>query len=298
MGLTSVLSVVAAGIIRTILLNNVINQTYDVSWASYTMWIWTIVELYTSIIAASAPALKPFFKRCSVDANPKGYGDDTYGAELDQRHNGGTKKVTVVTTSSRAHVLNKHIDVDQIGVAIGGGGGHHERKDSRGSNLESLQDRVDVLMKHIRTRRSLDASSEFAKSSVGDGVDESQPSKVNDIASTVPHQTEIRAAPQHDKRGFVELRSFEQDRTSAVHFSRPTSRSRLSSPAVHGLVTHGDPRPRHSVSPESLRGDRATSRSSVSSNSNESVETLRLRLQGGSESDHNKLGVSQLGLAL
>jgi hypothetical protein len=58
--------VVAAGIIRTILLNKVINGTWDVLWEVYTMWIWTIVELNVAIIAASAPALKSFFHHCLI----------------------------------------------------------------------------------------------------------------------------------------------------------------------------------------------------------------------------------------
>ncbi len=55
-----------AGIIRTILLNVVINRTWDPLWELDTMWIWTIVELNVAIVAASAPALKSFFQHCLI----------------------------------------------------------------------------------------------------------------------------------------------------------------------------------------------------------------------------------------
>jgi hypothetical protein len=38
-------------------------RTYDVSWASEPVWMWTVVELNGAIICASAPALKVFFKQ-------------------------------------------------------------------------------------------------------------------------------------------------------------------------------------------------------------------------------------------
>ncbi|ERF76276.1 hypothetical protein EPUS_04133 [Endocarpon pusillum Z07020] len=58
--------VVVAGVIRTILLNVVINRTWDPLWELDTMWIWTIVELNLAIVAASAPALKSFFQHCLI----------------------------------------------------------------------------------------------------------------------------------------------------------------------------------------------------------------------------------------
>lgn len=51
---------------RTILLNMVINGTWDVLWELDRMWIWTTVELNLAIVAASAPALKSFFSHCLI----------------------------------------------------------------------------------------------------------------------------------------------------------------------------------------------------------------------------------------
>lgn len=56
-------SVVAAGIYRTILLNRVFNESYETTWVVWEMWIWTLLELYIVIAAASMPALKPFYVR-------------------------------------------------------------------------------------------------------------------------------------------------------------------------------------------------------------------------------------------
>lgn len=55
--------VVVAGIVRTYSLDYLINHTYDNTWYLWKCWIWSMVELYISIIAASAPALNPFFRR-------------------------------------------------------------------------------------------------------------------------------------------------------------------------------------------------------------------------------------------
>ena len=57
----------ATGIVRTITLDIVTNQMWDVTWELDTGWIWTIIELNLAIIAASAPALKSFFQHCLIE---------------------------------------------------------------------------------------------------------------------------------------------------------------------------------------------------------------------------------------
>lgn len=59
--------VVTAGLVRTILLTHLTRSTYDSSWWSYKAWTWSMLELYLAIIIASAPALKPFFRKYLVD---------------------------------------------------------------------------------------------------------------------------------------------------------------------------------------------------------------------------------------
>jgi hypothetical protein len=59
--------VVGAGIVRTIFVNQVLNETYDTSWRYYDSMIWVTVELYFAITCASAPGLKPFVQRFFVE---------------------------------------------------------------------------------------------------------------------------------------------------------------------------------------------------------------------------------------
>ena len=72
-------SVVIAGIVRSYFIIYLMSKTYDNTWYLYKTWTWTVVELYVAIIAASAPALKPFFRRFLVEpltSQPNGHGRD------------------------------------------------------------------------------------------------------------------------------------------------------------------------------------------------------------------------------
>jgi len=51
------------GIVRILCTRTLYFDTYDVTWASQPLWIWTGVELHGAILCASAPALKLFFER-------------------------------------------------------------------------------------------------------------------------------------------------------------------------------------------------------------------------------------------
>lgn len=59
--------VVGLGIGRTISLNKVVEHDYDYTWELWASWIWSLTELWVGLIAASAPALKPFFVRYLID---------------------------------------------------------------------------------------------------------------------------------------------------------------------------------------------------------------------------------------
>ncbi len=58
---------VAAGIVRTVLMYNLLNKNYDFTWELWLTWIWAILELYFALFAACAPSLKPFFQRFFVE---------------------------------------------------------------------------------------------------------------------------------------------------------------------------------------------------------------------------------------
>ncbi|TID24545.1 hypothetical protein E6O75_ATG02910 [Venturia nashicola] len=51
------------GILRVIYITNIFFHTYDTTWATEPVWVWTAVEAHLAIVCASAPALKVFFKQ-------------------------------------------------------------------------------------------------------------------------------------------------------------------------------------------------------------------------------------------
>ncbi|OAG43867.1 hypothetical protein AYO21_01719 [Fonsecaea monophora] len=59
---------VAAGLVRTVLMYNLLNVDYDFTWELWLTWIWAILELYLALFAASAPSLKPFFRHFFVES--------------------------------------------------------------------------------------------------------------------------------------------------------------------------------------------------------------------------------------
>ena len=132
--------VVAAGIARTVILDYLINHTYDNSWWLYETWVWALVELFIAISAASAPALKPFFRKFFLDPMSHFSAGSKSGSSRPIRRNGSTSlpmqyrkgkrendtrdqhgevswsgdASTVRQDAARAHDL----DVEKIGVAV------------------------------------------------------------------------------------------------------------------------------------------------------------------------------------
>jgi hypothetical protein len=51
------------GCLRMYYIQKIFFTTYDITWAAYDVWIWTVVEAHLAIICASAPALKIFVQR-------------------------------------------------------------------------------------------------------------------------------------------------------------------------------------------------------------------------------------------
>lgn len=54
--------VVVAGSMRLYWVAEVVNNTYDVTWDGFTMWIWTAVEVNLGVICGCIPTLRPLFK--------------------------------------------------------------------------------------------------------------------------------------------------------------------------------------------------------------------------------------------
>jgi hypothetical protein len=59
--------VIVSGIIRCVYLYRVVNVDYDYTWTLYKIWVTSELEMWIAIYAASAPALKPLFKRYLAD---------------------------------------------------------------------------------------------------------------------------------------------------------------------------------------------------------------------------------------
>ena len=127
--------VVAAGIIRTYYLNYLINETYDNSWALYKTWIWALVELFVSIFAASAPALKPFFRKFFIDPITTFNSGSRYGESNNANHSGkdynkwrsekelrGGRGPVLWSQDSEtvrgSTAIPPHLDLEKIGVAV------------------------------------------------------------------------------------------------------------------------------------------------------------------------------------
>ena len=145
--------VVAAGIVRTIFINYLINETYDNTWYLWKFWLWTLIELYISIMAASAPALKPFFRRYLVDpiASRKG-GSSTYARNGKAQSNGAQRKLWSNTSSTMP--MNDNSDIEKIGMAVGGDG-------TRKYELRTLPSgKVEPVQVHVRPQQSIDLHSE------------------------------------------------------------------------------------------------------------------------------------------
>ena len=133
-------SAVAAGILRSYFLVYLERETWDSLWFVYKIWIWTFIELYVAIAAASAPALKPFFllyliqpvmSQVSRRLGSHGHGpEDYYGAGTDLQGVSDAEKGDVSWSQGSSMTPDLAIDADvtsdeKIGVA-------HEGSDDPG----------------------------------------------------------------------------------------------------------------------------------------------------------------------
>lgn len=111
-------SVVAAGIVRTILLNKVINGTYDPIWYLWVYYIWAVIELTLAIVAASAPALKPFLRRFLIDpiTSRSGHGTPRYGYGYTISSGGYAKGSQAGSRNSRVDSRQRFRDTKEVDV--------------------------------------------------------------------------------------------------------------------------------------------------------------------------------------
>ncbi|OAP60014.1 hypothetical protein AYL99_05016 [Fonsecaea erecta] len=162
---------VAAGLVRTVLMYNLLNVDYDFTWKLWLTWIWAVLELYLALLAASAPSLKPFFRHFFVESissfarGSRRRGE--YGNGNSQR--AGAGKVSAGGTGTYPTDASKGgVSVDlSADVERGGGKGQWEvSHDSNNNNdnnerMESRQswflaDNEDTDTKHFELRASQD----------------------------------------------------------------------------------------------------------------------------------------------
>jgi hypothetical protein len=160
--------VVAAGLLRTIYVNYLINETYDNTWLLWKFWLWTLVELYTSIAAASAPALKPFFRRYLMDPITSGRRNSySYSRDGQNPANGGRKELGSNVSSTVP--LGNNSDVEKIAMSIHG-------DETRRYELRTLPNgKVEPVQIIAREEKSVEVRSSSPSSSLA-------PSEHNDWA--------------------------------------------------------------------------------------------------------------------
>jgi hypothetical protein len=154
--------VVAAGIVRTYFINYLINETYDNTWYLWKFWIWTLVELYISIIAASAPALKPFFRRFLVDPLTSRRGGSSSYARDHKAQSREEREVQrkLWSNASSTMPLGVNSDVEKIGMAVGGDG-------TRKYELRTLPSgKVEPVQITVGPQKSFDLQSDSQSSSL------------------------------------------------------------------------------------------------------------------------------------
>ncbi|KIW91784.1 uncharacterized protein Z519_07754 [Cladophialophora bantiana CBS 173.52] len=155
---------VAAGVVRTVLMYNLLNVDYDFTWTLWLTWIWAVLELYLALFAASAPSLKPFFRHFFVESinsfargsrRRAGYSNNNgqgVGAGQGSGKGTGTGTGTYATDASKGGMsVDLSADVERAGARWGD---VDERVESRQSWF--LADNEEAGTKHFELRASQD----------------------------------------------------------------------------------------------------------------------------------------------
>lgn len=106
---------VAAGTVRTVLLYQMLHGDFDFTRILWETWIWGVIELSVAIWAASAPALKPFFKKYfveSIESIAKNKGDAVWFPSRP-----GSRFQAISEVSSKLH---DSLVAGNIGLAVSG----------------------------------------------------------------------------------------------------------------------------------------------------------------------------------
>ncbi|KAH8879185.1 hypothetical protein GQ53DRAFT_855095 [Thozetella sp. PMI_491] len=110
--------VVIASAMRAYWVHHVVEETYDVTWEGFDLWIWTAVEVNLGVIAGCIPVLKPLF----YPATPSTQGT-SYGRSNRKSQTIGLGTLTIKSTSAHDTTkTNRRTDDLESGAGSGGQG--------------------------------------------------------------------------------------------------------------------------------------------------------------------------------
>lgn len=110
----------------------VTEETYDVTWEGFYLWIWTAVEANLGVICGSIPALRPLFKTIfrskssSYYNTSTAYRSGTAAQVVNNPHKSGRSWADTLQRGSRGiKIQDDHIDIE---------GGTFEMRHQKDSN--------------------------------------------------------------------------------------------------------------------------------------------------------------------
>ncbi|KAH6972658.1 hypothetical protein EDB80DRAFT_784292 [Ilyonectria destructans] len=104
--------VVFAASMRAYWSHYVIEETYDVTWDGFYLWIWTAVEANLGVICGSIPALRPLFKTIFRSKHSSYYNTST-AQVVNNPHKSGRSWADTLQRGSRGiKIHDDHIDIE------------------------------------------------------------------------------------------------------------------------------------------------------------------------------------------
>lgn len=109
------LVVVVAGCIRMYWVHHVVEETYDVTWEGYDLWIWTAVEVNLGVICGCVPVLKALVNPSSKNSNSRANNCVTslFSKKSGLHELRSNERPTPESQPSSSHSRHKDIDLER-----------------------------------------------------------------------------------------------------------------------------------------------------------------------------------------
>jgi hypothetical protein len=121
------------GCLRMYYIHKIFFETYDVTWAAWDAWTWTVVEAHMGIICASAPALKVFMKRYLTTFSITGSASRSWRKRYTRKTGYSEQKPSAYGTASTANLddaydrglemgsinVTKAVDIETRSMSVG-----------------------------------------------------------------------------------------------------------------------------------------------------------------------------------